>query len=150
MKDRIGHIALLTIGGILVLYFLMRRNGVTALHPAQAGDLSAPYLPVAQAYPNSQPFDLGTVDVPSSPLNITYNFGATPSIAPRVRDGSQAAAGASCSGGCGGGCGGGDSANAAQYLPVGTPSVPDRVFQVASSNLQSFQAKSGGTGFGSV
>jgi hypothetical protein len=154
VKELYGHIALIAIGAVIVIWFLMREaanqaagNGAVISDPESSSPDLSIGLPASgspssaaaasSSYPNSAPIQLGSVTIGGSPSNLTYNTfeaGAfTSPNAPTVAGDTDAAGnGASCS--CESDC----------QLPGKTVSkqiIPARVFAAASENLSTFQSK---------
>lgn len=68
MKNNLHIFGLLGVGAIALLIYLMLRN--------HGGSTAVQAVPTASAngnYPNSQPINMGNIEVGGSPLNITYN-----------------------------------------------------------------------------
>lgn len=66
-KNHLWHVALLGIGAVILVIYLMRRSAAAPVAPAAAASAAAP------SYPNAQPIQLGDITIGGSPLNLTYN-----------------------------------------------------------------------------
>jgi hypothetical protein len=118
MKQRHTMFAVLGVGAVAVLLYLMRKAPLQA-----AGGVSV--AASSPQYPNSQPLKLGDINVAGSPLNITYN------IAPPAQPRNQIASDGSCAGDC---CN-----DAGIFVNVNRIAPP--VVDAATANLQGFAAK---------
>lgn len=124
MKEKYAHLALLGIGAAVVLWYLLRQSTAASASPAAAVPDNSSAAP---SYPNSQPINLGDLNVGASPLSIVYNQSPTVptvNLAPLDNDG------------C---C---DDENCTQLTALQTvQTVPDAVFQSSLSNLKAYTAK---------
>lgn len=68
MKEKYTIWALLGIGAIILIIYLMRQNS-----NSEVAAVSAPASASAPPYPNSNPIQLGDISIGGSPTNLTYN-----------------------------------------------------------------------------
>lgn len=76
MKEHYGIFALIGLGGLAVVYYLMRSSASASASSPAAVVTNALATP---SYPNSSPIQLGDVEIGGSPTNITYNQVTRPS-----------------------------------------------------------------------
>jgi hypothetical protein len=126
MTDDQKMMLLLGVGGAVALYFIVRHGGnvSTASHGSMVPDAVAQTVP-GPAYPNTNPIQLGNIEVGGSPVNLTYNY--APPI-PTLAVGSNT----------GGECGCDDGCEAAGQK-VGVQTIAPVMLQNAVTNYQHFQ-----------
>lgn len=128
MKDHYAVLALLGVGAIALIVYLMSQNNAAPAAAAPVADNSS----AAPSYPNAQPIQLGNIDIGGSPLSITYNQAP---VLPTVQLGPDESdlQGCECE------TGQNNCAEAGQMVTKQT--VPQPVMQRATTDFNAFMAK---------
>jgi hypothetical protein len=135
-KSHYLHLGLLAVGAFVLIYILLKHSAAAQLASSTApGDASAGQgLP---QYPNPAPsaIQLGDINLPASPFNLTYNAGG-PLMPPVVLgDRTDPNASGTDHGDCGC-CGAGASAAFVTQM-----TVDQKVFDAGVANVQTFLQK---------
>lgn len=112
-------LALMGVGAIALLIYLMRRSSAGAAAVPGNADATP-----GGGYPNSAPIKASSFDMGSSPLNLTYNYGPQ---TPTVKTGGEVDSGCGC-----------DSAGAG-FVTV--QEVPQDVLSASQANFQGYLKK---------